>query len=180
MKLDAALFCLWLVVLGLCMYFGPVARPWFEGTLGVWAAWLMALAGIAALLGAGWLWLRLPPDRRPRAAWGLMGVALGMGFLAWLQPILIERSHIILYGVLGALAWRLTGHWRQGGQGLVWSMLLAGAVGYVDEIGQWLHPDRMFDWRDVATNAAAGALGALAAWLLEPIKKLGPIKRRPL
>lgn len=176
MNCDAALFGLWAVVLGLCMYFGPAARPWFEGALGVWGAWLMALAGAAAVLVAALLWLRLPVHQRPSAAWGLAAVALALGFLAWLQPILIERSHIILYGVSGVLAWRLTGHWRQGGQRLAWAVLLAAAVGLLDELGQWLHPERMFDWRDVGTNAAAGALGVSAARLL----KLGQIKRRPL
>ncbi len=168
MRRDAALFSLWLLVLGLCMYYGPVARPWFEGAAGVWAAWAMALTGAAALTGSGWLWLRLPRQRRALAAGGLAVVVLGLVFLAWLQPLLIERSHLILYGVLGVLAWRMTGHWRQGCQRLVWAILLAGAVGLVDEVGQWLHPERMFDWRDVATNAAAGALAVLAARLLTP------------
>jgi hypothetical protein len=167
MTRDAALFSLWLFVLGLCMYFGPVVRPWFEGATEGWAALAMALSATAALIGAGWLWLHLPGAQRALAAWGLLAVFLGLGVLAWLQPLLIERSHLILYGVLGWLTWRLIGHWRQGNQRFLWSILLSGGVGFVDEVGQWLHPDRMFDWHDVGTNAAAGTLGVLAAWILK-------------
>lgn len=167
MRRDAALFGLWALVLGLCMYFGPMARPWFEGAARAWAAWGMIMTGASALAGAGWFWLGLPPGRRASAAWGLLAVAIGFGLLAWLQPLLIERSHLILYGVLGWLAWRLTGHWRQGGRRLIWAMALAAGVGLLDEVGQWLHPERVFDLRDVATNAAAGALGVMAADLLK-------------
>ncbi len=179
MRRDLALFCLWVVVLGLCLYFGPIARPWFEGAPGVVAAWLMGLAGAGAAAGTGWLCLRLPRQRRVRTAWGLLAIALGLGLLAWLQPLLLERSHIILYGVLGVLSWRLLGNWLDGAQRILWAVLLTGGVGWLDELGQWFHPDRVFDWRDVGTNAAAGALGILAAWFLEPGKEKAPPMEAP-
>lgn len=168
MRRDLAFFCLWIVVLGLCLYFGPLARPWFEGASAVWIAWFMGLTGVGAIAGAGWLLLGLPRQRRGRALLGLTGIILGMGFLAWLQPLLLERSHLIMYGVMGLLSWRLLGHWHDGGERLLWAVLLAGGIGWLDEFGQEFHPERVFDWRDVATNAAAGAFGVLAAWLLEP------------
>jgi hypothetical protein len=177
MKRDMALFIFWVGVLALCLYFGPLARPWFKGQLSVYAAWIMGLAGAGAVAAAILLWLKVPAESRRRAGWGLACVALGLGLLAWLQPLLIERSHLIMYGVLGVLAWRLLGHWHEDGPRFEWAVLLAGGVGLLDELGQWLHPDRYFDWRDVGTNAVAAALGAWAARLLEPEKRKAPPER---
>jgi hypothetical protein len=167
MRRDLAIFLSWVAVLALCLYFGPIARPWFDGPPGVYAAWIMGLVGVG-VVGAGlWLWLRLPIKQRRRSGWGLLAVTLGLVFLAWLQPLLIERSHLIMYGVLGVLSWRVLGHWLNGGRRLLCAVFLASSIGWLDELGQWLHPDRVFDWRDVGTNTVAGVFGALAAWLLE-------------
>ncbi len=167
MRRDAALFGLWLLVLGLCLHFGRGVQPWFEGARGELAAWALGLAGAG---GGGWLavraWRGLPPGRRRRAGWLLAGVAAALALLAWAQPLLIERTHLFLYGVLGLLSWRLLGHWLAGWRRAAWAAALAGGVGWLDELGQWLHPERVYDWRDVGTNAAAAALAVLAAWAL--------------
>jgi hypothetical protein len=167
MKRDLALFLSWVAVLALCLYFGPIARPWFDGATGVYAAWIMGLVGAGVVATGTWLWLCLPVERRKPAGWGLLAVIFCLVLLAWLQPLLIERSHLIMYGVLGVLSWRMLGHWLGGGQRLLWAVFLASSIGWLDELGQWLHPDRFFDWRDVGTNTAASILGVLAAWLLE-------------
>jgi VanZ family protein len=38
---------------------------------------------------------------------------------------------------------------------------LAAAIGYVDELIQWILPGRVYDLRDVAMNALGAVLGAL-------------------
>ncbi|KMY68936.1 hypothetical protein AAU61_05050 [Desulfocarbo indianensis] len=166
MQRDAALFGFWLALLGTCLHLGPLVRHWFEGASAVWAGGFLLLSAALAAVWAGGRIRRLAPQRRLPAALFLAFTALGLALLAWLQPMLIERTHLLLYGVLGVLAWRLLAHWRRGGPRLLGAVLLAALVGLLDELGQGLHPERMFDWRDVGTNAAAAALTALAAWRL--------------
>jgi glycopeptide antibiotics resistance protein len=38
------------------------------------------------------------------------------------------------------------------------------AVGYLDEILQGIHPERVFDYRDIALNTYGGLLGLLILW----------------
>lgn len=166
MQRDAALFGFWLALLGTCLHLGPLVRHWFEGASAVWAGGFLLLSAALAAAWAGGRIRRLAPQRRlPAALWQAF-TALSLAGLAWLQPMLIERTHLLLYGVLGVLAWRLLGNWLEGGRRFAWATLLSAAVGLLDELGQGLHPERMFDWRDVGTNAAAAALTALAVWRL--------------
>jgi hypothetical protein len=167
MRRDLLLFILWLLVIGLCLFFGRRVGPWFEGRLGYWAA-----AGLAAvgLLSAAWAFGRLkslPPGIRLKTGLGLFGAAAGLGVLAWAQPLLIERTHLVLYGVLGILAFRLCGRWYKGGRRALIAVLICALAGGLDEFGQYLHPERVGEPRDALTNAAASALVVWAAWLLD-------------
>ena len=82
-------------------------------------------------------------------------------FIVWgLQmPYVVERIHLFEYGLLGWLcAWALEGS----GRWPAWwpaAIILVALVGYGDECIQWLLPNRVYDLRDVFTNAGAGLLG---------------------
>jgi hypothetical protein len=168
MRRDAAAYLAWLAVLGLCLHYGPVVRPFLDGPRGHLAAWAAGLVGAWLAALAVWRWSRLRPPRRAPAGRRLVAVAAGLALLAWWQPLFIERLHLFLYGVLGWLGWRLAG-WRAAGwRRAAWAAGLAAAAGLADEAVQHLHPERVFDLRDVATNAASAALVVLAARALHP------------
>ena len=66
------------------------------------------------------------------------------------------------YGLLALLAGRAFGGGTAAALG---GGAAAAGVGLLDEIVQGATPGRVFDWWDVALNAAAALLGALAlAW----------------
>lgn len=167
MRRDLFLFLFWIVVIGLCLNYGRRVAPWFTGQAGLWAGAGLGLAGLAALAWGIALVGNMAPDVRLKAALGLAGAALGLGVLAWAQPLLIERTHLLLYGVLGVLAYRLCGHWLKGGRRLWAAVLVCALLGGLDEVGQYLHPQRVGEPRDALTNAAAAALVIWAVWVLD-------------
>ena len=119
---------------------------------------------IALLLAAGLGWLVLvKKDRRPLTFLFLSNVAIAY-FLAvsTLADVPVERIHLIEYGVLALLAVRATRHHFDGWLAYGVAMSLVFDAGFLDEVIQKFIPDRVYDPRDVMTNAVAGLLGLLA------------------
>jgi integral membrane sensor domain MASE1 len=81
---------------------------------------------------------------------------------SWLRSAHLERTHLPEYGVAAWLSWRalhpLVPH---AFAGYAAAAVLAAAIGYVDELIQWVLPGRVYDLRDVAMNALGAVLGAL-------------------
>jgi hypothetical protein len=119
---------------------------------------LLALAGVVAIS-------RLSNARSsfpwPHLALAALGLA---GWAAWtlLASSPIGRVHLPEYGLLAVLAARAVG----GATGAaIGSGVAAAGIGFLDELVQLFTPGRVFDWWDVALNAAAALLGGLAcAW----------------
>lgn len=163
---DWLLCLLWTGLIFAGMYYGRALGPWFEGQRAAWAMAGLGLAGLAFMVWLAAGLLRLPPGQRTRAGAGLLACLTGLGLLAWWQPLLIERSHLALYGVLGILAWRLAGHYAGGAARLIWAAAFCALVGLADEVAQHYHPQRVFDLRDVITNGLSAWLAIAARWLL--------------
>jgi hypothetical protein len=97
----------------------------------------------------------------PHLALAALGLA---SWAAWrlLASSPIGRVHLPEYGLLAILA-----GWAVGGgiRAAIGSGIAAAGVGFLDELVQSVTPGRVFDWWDVAINAAAAVLGGLAcAW----------------
>ncbi|MGD8560964.1 MAG: VanZ family protein [Desulfarculaceae bacterium] len=165
MQRDLLLFGGWLVVIGLCLLFGRRVDHWFEGGPGLAAGAFLIICGVIAAALVARRVLRLPPSNRLKAAWGVLGAAAGLAALAWVQPLLIERTHLLLYGVLAFLTYNLAGHWSEGGRRALWAGLICVTAGVLDEVGQFLHPARVGEPRDALTNGAAAVLTVWAVWL---------------
>ncbi|RMH20134.1 MAG: VanZ family protein [Acidobacteria bacterium] len=141
----------------------------FPGT----AARLLMLA-FAALLALAMLWAVARIDRHRPLRYA--GLVLVLGLL-WLQtwgfsqadPVvsLVERVHVVEYGLLAVLLYRA---WRPAGgvEACLLVFLWATFAGTADEWVQWFFPQRVGEIRDVAINAAAAATGVLFALCLWP------------
>ena len=163
---DFGFLGLWLAFILCCTFFGRMVSPLLEGPqnrLRTYA--LVAAAGLViAAMALGRL-RRLPPrERRTSLAW-LTASALALGLLAWAQGNHVESTHVVIFGVLGVLAWRAAGHRLSGWPRLAAALLFCAAVGAGDEIIQHLHPQRYGDLHDVATNTAASWIGCLGCRL---------------
>ncbi len=72
-------------------------------------------------------------------------------------PVVEERLHFLLFGGFGFFSMLLFSF----PVAVVVTLACAG----LDELWQWILPDRFGDWRDVGINAVAGIGGVVAAWL---------------
>jgi len=75
-----------------------------------------------------------------------------------------EGAHYLEYGLLGCLLFRA---WRFSipNGSAYWAALFSGSlVGIIDEIVQWITPDRYWDLLDVGMNALAVGLVLIALW----------------
>lgn len=163
-KNALAALLLYLAAILLSLPFTPQLVRWANarfgrGTVLLPVVVLLVVVGIALLR-------RLAARGRRNAPWphlALAGIILGQ-FAAWrlLASSPVGRVHLPEYGLLSVLAFRAGGGTMRAALG---GGALAAAVGLLDEIVQLVTPGRVFDWWDVALNAAAALLGALAcAW----------------
>jgi hypothetical protein len=126
-------------------------------------AWLLGpgLGVIGAVVGVG-LFVRL--WRRGAPAWAyaaLAAAAIGYTVVfTSLRAQRLERTHLAEYGIAAWLAWRAVRPHVSGTFAAYAAAVLIGtAIGWGDELVQGLLPNRVYDLRDVAMNAAGALLG---------------------
>lgn len=122
--------------------------------------------GPCYLLGLAHAWAFVAEGRRltpPRAvALSLSASASGV-LLYLLGDPPIERIHVPEYGLLALVFFRaMAGRGVMPASSLV-AWLLASLVGVLDESLQLFLPSRIFDWRDIASDAASAAVGVAFA-----------------
>ncbi len=163
---DFGLLGLWLAFILCCTFFGRMVSPLLEGPQNRMRTYaLVAASGVAAAAVALARLRRLPHAKRGASLAWLTVSAVALGLLAWAQANHVESTHVVIFGVLGALAWRAAGHRFSGWARLAAAMFFCAAVGAGDEIIQYLHPQRYGDLHDVATNTAASWIGCLGCRL---------------
>lgn len=131
-----------------------------------------ALVAAVALAALAWAIGRIRERRALRwgglAACAVLVAAQVVGFATGNASVdVVERIHIVEYGLLAALFYRA--FLPLGGAAaplLAW--VAAGLVGTLDEWVQWLVPTRVGDVGDVALNFAAAGTGTLFALCVAP------------
>lgn len=162
-----ALLLGWLAVIAVCLNFGRSLAPFIEGPALPFVAAGM-LAGGLACLGLALRRLRALPSRRRAAALAALGAAsTAMGLLAWAQPMFIERTHLVLYGVLGLAAYNFTRQRSAPAKALAGALVITTLTGAADEYLQHLHPQRFGTVFDAVTNIASGGVIVLTVWMLD-------------
>lgn len=124
-----------------------------------------SIAVIAVLLVS----LSVRPGLRQLAV-GLAVIAVYSAAFARIQ-ILEERTHLFEFGIVGVLIYLALEERRTNGGAVRMSAALAvsttALLGWVDEGIQAGLPDRVYDLRDVGTNALAGLLAVSATVALK-------------
>ncbi|MBI5116822.1 VanZ family protein [Candidatus Poribacteria bacterium] len=77
-----------------------------------------------------------------------------------------ERLHLFEYGLLAYLLYRALRYDFPEMKAYSLGFSISSLFGLLDEIIQHFLPNRVFEWRDVATNVIASALGLVITWLL--------------
>jgi hypothetical protein len=146
-------------------------------------AWLLGpgLGIISAAAGVVLLALMWRRGAPPWAFAALVLAAIGYAVVfSSLRALRLERTHLVQYGIAALLAWRAVAQHVHGAFAAYAAAALIGtAIGWGDELVQGLLPNRVYDLRDVAMNAAGSVLGVivLAAWRAGRVSD-GPSSRR--
>ncbi len=129
---------------------GKLGKPYFELLIGI--LFLVTAAGLILYLkrgGLGKIKLSI-----------FLAVFVGGFLFAWHLDILVERIHLLEYGLLGWLAIRDTlREEKKIIKASIFSALFILGVSIVDEIFQWRLPYRVGDVRDVVFNEVGGLWG---------------------
>jgi hypothetical protein len=128
---------------------------------------LVSLA--AALVAALVLLRRARRQLRPFDVVWLAGIGAIAASIAWqLRYRPEEAIHLLEYGVLAVLLYRAMRP-PEPDLGILAAVVILGTlVGTVDELIQWIIPERFWGLRDIAVNGSACALAAAALWRLDP------------
>ena len=149
---------------------------------------LLRLAVVGSfVLAAAWIGLVLLRSRPGWRTWVILS-AIAAGYVILLSRFKLpeERLHFLEYGIVGGLVFAAllerqkntgdTSGGTPGRRGPLWpavgAFLINGAAGWVDEGIQEIIPNRFYDLRDVAMNAAAGALAIGSIWILGLIRQI--------
>jgi hypothetical protein len=132
---------------------------WLKANLGIGG--LKLLVAVIFLVAAAALVILTRPWTMPRANIILLGILLLAGLVySFFLSIPEERIHLVEYGLLGLLACpslkdRSMGSWKR----LSAPVLFVFFVGGLDELFQWILPNRVGDLRDIFFNALGGIWG---------------------
>jgi VanZ family protein len=88
-----------------------------------------------------------------------------------------ERLHLMEYGLLAYLSYRVLRFDFPRASAYVLGFLLSSGFGFMDEVIQYFLPNRVFELRDVVTNVAASALGLLVVGVLLRADSSGDSRR---
>ena len=168
----------WIAVIYTAIPFVRALREWFVGR---WHEAVIAWAVAAVLVTAAALaaaTARRAPKLRPGGLLWIAGVTAIL--LLWtyhLRHRPEEAVHLLQYGVLAVLLHRALRPTFPDATVYLAGAVAGALVGTVDEVIQWLTPERFWDWRDVVINAGAGALVQLALWRALPPRPTPPSTR---
>jgi hypothetical protein len=172
----------WVVLWTLIIFISiPLARKIQAVVAGRWGrdafAWFTVSCILLATLGAVRYALR---HRRRIGGAGLAWLAAcSAGYLYYayvLRAVPEETLHFLQYGMLGYLVFRALSHNIRDVAIYFNAAAACALIGALDEVIQWITPQRYFDWRDVKLNAVSGALMQVALALgFRPAFIAGPI-----
>jgi hypothetical protein len=156
---------LWALLIFVTVPFVRVVQLWVADNLGSNTFFYGSVAVVAAAAAAA---VRLGKRWRGRVSLrSLLWIGLPMAAVIWWSMRLWhpeEAVHFVEYGVLGVLLYTALRHRVADRLVFLSAALLGATVGTVDEIIQWITPDRIFDHRDLLLNAGAGCLVQIAIW----------------
>jgi hypothetical protein len=139
---------------------------WDKALIGDAVMIIMVLAGVGAVLGLRRLGRRL---KRGAMIWLIAITALYVWWAASLRTVPEEAIHLLEYGVLGSLLYRALRPQIHDFGVFIAAAMIGVFVGTVDEVIQWITPERFYDFRDIFLNSGSCALALVGVSRVEPV-----------
>ena len=167
---------LWSVVIFLTIPFARhiqwfVSDHWGRQTFSYLVIGVVVITAVAAAAHL----LRRRAARVGNYVWLLLVAAIFIRYTIQLRAAPEEAFHFVQYGVLGLFTYRALSHRIHDAGIYIAAAVVAAIVGIIDEVIQWLTPERFWGLKDIWLNFFAGALTQLAiAKGLRPSLITGP------
>ncbi len=147
----------------------PFVRTLREAFAIRWPVEILAIAVMAIVAAAAGTALVVSQRRRHSIRWADVAWLAGIAaiVIVWTRSLMgqpEEAFHFLEYGVLGVLLHRALRLEIDDPGVFVAAALLGTVVGTVDEILQWMVPERYWDFRDLVLNGGASVLVQIALW----------------
>ena len=127
---------------------------------------LISIAALAIALLVSTM-VRFHGENPSRYIWLLFILVLALA-IAHIPGTPAERIHFLEYAALSILWWRVLRHLSPNRQATYLLVLvITASLGVVDELIQYLLPNRWFGLDDILRNASGGALGVMYLGLVE-------------
>ena len=161
---------LWVILCSITIFLTvPVARKiqkfvynnWGSEVFGYFVLGVLAVASVGLLYS---LIFKLKIRSLSRYIWLFIIAGLYIYFTLKLWKIPEEAVHFVEYGLLGFFLFKALSHHVRDKSIYITATLFALFIGTIDEILQWITPERYWDFRDAGLNALSGGLFQLAVW----------------
>lgn len=96
------------------------------------------------------------------------------GMVIYILELPEEQVHFIEYGILSALIYVALTHDINNRSIYFLSSLIVFVFGAIDEVAQWVLPNRIFDIRDLVINGTAGIMAQLLIAMVISKRKVSP------
>jgi VanZ family protein len=173
---------LWVVVIYITIPLAPALRTYVDEQVGrIWFAYLViALVLVCGLISAAKLFKGIRGIEWKSI---VLLVLIAAVYIVWTLHLAKESAeeaiHFLQYGVLALLLFRAFSHRVRDVSIYAAIAITGGIVGTIDEIIQWMVPERYFDFRDIRLNIASCLLMIVAIqFCFRPVYIVGKIVPR--
>lgn len=166
-RISRILVAVQCVLIMLLVPAGRAVEAWARAIID--PAILVPIGGsVGGLLVAAWLIhaLRRLPSPKPTVlpkptvfqASMLLLILIQAAVLVWLVRLPVEAAHVPLFGLLAIFLFQ-SRFFTKAQQNVATALVFCIAFSFFDEFLQWLHPLRVFDYRDIAINVISSCFG---------------------
>jgi hypothetical protein len=149
---------IWSLIIFVTIPLGLVLQEFVVQRAGSEIVTYAVIATIASAIVASAVYLRHVAASGKRYIWLLAVGAIFIGYTIKLGEIPVESIHFIQYGLLGVLIYRALTHRIRDISIYFSAAFIGGIVGMLDELIQWITPERFWGLNDIWINLFAASL----------------------
>lgn len=104
----------------------------------------------------------------------LAGAVVIYALISWQVKLAEEKLHFLEYAILSLLIYRALSLDVRGWRLYLFSFILVFILGWMDELIQYILPNRYYEFRDVAMNGIGGIIGLVFVFIVNMDRAKAP------